>query len=53
MPAKKIKLAEIHRTPLIRETAREIGGNNDRAWVGRAFEQVVRASEPKKKSVER
>jgi hypothetical protein len=53
VPAKKIKLADINRTSRIRETAREIGAVNDCAWFGRAFEQVVRASEPKKKSVER
>jgi hypothetical protein len=53
VPAKKTKLSGIHRTPGIRETAREIGGDDDRASFGRAFEQVVRASEPKKKSVER
>ena len=48
MPAKKTKLSDINRTPHIRETAREIGGDNDRASFGRAFEQVVRASEPTK-----
>jgi hypothetical protein len=52
VPAKKIKLAD-NRTPRIRETAREIGADNDHASFGRAFEQVVLASEPKKKSVER
>jgi hypothetical protein len=42
VPAKKTKLSGINRTPRIRETAREIGGDNDRASFGRAFEQVVR-----------
>jgi hypothetical protein len=53
VPAQKIKLADINRTSRIRETAREVGAVNDRASFGRAFKQVVRASEPKKKSVER
>jgi hypothetical protein len=53
VPAKKTKLFDIRRTPRIRETAREIGGDNDRASFGRAFEQVIRASETKKKSVGR
>ena len=53
VPAKEIKLSDIERTPRIRETACEIGRDNDPASFGRAFEQVIRASEPKKNSVEK
>jgi hypothetical protein len=53
VPAKEIKLSDIECTPRIRETACEIGRDNDPALFGRAFEQVIRASEPKKNSVEK
>jgi hypothetical protein len=42
MPAKKTNLTDAERAKRIRETAREIGTDNDPASFDRAFEKVVR-----------
>jgi hypothetical protein len=42
MPAKKTKLSNAERAKRIRETAREIGTDNDPASFERAFEKVVK-----------
>jgi hypothetical protein len=42
MPAKKTKLTDAERAKRIRETAREIGTDNDPASFDRAFKKVVR-----------
>jgi hypothetical protein len=44
MPAKKTKLTDAERAKRIRETAREIGTDNDPASFDRAFEKVVKQS---------
>jgi hypothetical protein len=41
MPAKKTQLLDSERAKRIRETAREVGTNNDPASFDRAFEKVV------------
>jgi hypothetical protein len=41
MPAKKAKLTDAERAKRIRETAREVGTDNDPASFERAFEKVV------------
>jgi hypothetical protein len=42
MPAKKTKLTDAERAKRIRETAREIGTDNDPESLERAFKKVVR-----------
>jgi hypothetical protein len=42
MPSKKTKLTDAERAKRIRETAREIGTDNDPESLERAFEKVVR-----------
>jgi hypothetical protein len=42
MPAKKTKLTDVERAKRIRETAREIGTDNDPESLERAFKKVVR-----------
>jgi hypothetical protein len=42
MPAKKTTLTDTERTKRIRETAREIGTDNDPEALERAFKKVVR-----------
>ena len=42
MPAKKTNLTDAERAKRIRETAREIGTDNDPQSLERAFEKVVR-----------
>jgi hypothetical protein len=42
MPAKKTNLTDAERAKRIRETAREIGTDNDPQSLERAFETVVR-----------
>lgn len=44
MPAKKTSLTDAERAKRIRETAREIGTDNDPASFDRAFKKVVRAA---------
>lgn len=44
MPAKKTTLTDAERAKRIRETAREIGTDNDPDSFDRAFEKVVRPS---------
>ena len=42
MPAKKTKLTDTERAKRIRETARELGTDNDPESLERAFKKVVR-----------
>jgi hypothetical protein len=42
MPAKKTKLTDAERAKRIRETARDIGTDNDPASLERAFKKVIR-----------
>jgi hypothetical protein len=42
MPAKKTKLTDAERAKRIRETAREIGTDNDPKSLERAFDKIVR-----------
>jgi hypothetical protein len=42
MPAKKTKLTDAERAKRIRETAREIGTDNDPESLERAFKKIVR-----------
>ena len=50
MPKKKKTLSDAERAKRIRETAREIGTDNDPASFDRAFEKVVRAPRQAEKS---
>jgi Domain of unknown function (DUF4411) len=47
MPAKKTKLTDAERAKRIRETAREIGTDNDPESMERAFKKVVARHKPK------
>jgi hypothetical protein len=49
MPAKKSKLTDEERAKRIRETAREIGTDNDPAAFERAFGKVVQSSKQPEK----
>ena len=51
MPRKKTTLTDAERAKRIRETAREIGTDNDPASFDRAFKKVVRPAETPAKSV--
>jgi hypothetical protein len=53
VPAKRKRLSNFERIRRIRETACEIGPNDDPAWFGRVFEQVARPSEPIEESAEK
>jgi hypothetical protein len=46
MPAKKTKMTDAERAKRIRETAREIGTDNDPKSLERAFKQVVVRHKP-------
>ena len=50
MPAKKATLTDAVRAKRIRETAREIGTDNDPASFERAFTKVVQPTRPMAKS---
>ena len=43
MPAKKTTLTDAERAKRIRETAREVGADNDPASFDRAFEKVIQS----------
>jgi hypothetical protein len=47
MPAKKTTLTDAERAKRIRETAREIGTDNDPESLERAFKKVVRPKDPR------
>ena len=47
MPVKKTTLTDVERAKRIRETAREIGTDNDPASFDRAFEKIVRPKDPR------
>jgi hypothetical protein len=47
MPAKKTKLTDAERAKRIRETAREIGTDNEPESLERAFKKVVRPKDPR------
>jgi hypothetical protein len=49
VPAKQTKLTDIERAKRIRETAREIGTDNDPKSLERAFDKVVRPKESARK----
>jgi len=49
MPAKKSRLTDAERAERIRETAREVGTDNDPASFERAFRAVVHAPKPVEK----
>lgn len=51
MPAKKTNLTDAERARRIRETAREIGTDNDPASFDRAFKKVVRPATAQAKPV--
>jgi hypothetical protein len=53
MPAKKTKLTDAERAKRIRETAREIGTDNDPKSLERAFDKVVRPKSTQAKSTAR
>lgn len=46
MPAKKTKLTDEERAKRIRETAREIGTDNDPKSLERAFKKIIRPKDP-------
>jgi hypothetical protein len=50
MPAKKTKLTDAERAKRIRETAREIGTDNDPESLERAFKKVVRPKDANQES---
>ena len=50
MPAKRTILTDAERAKRIRETAREIGTDNDPASFDRAFERVVKPHQEPEKS---
>jgi len=47
MPAKKTKLTDVERAKRVRETAREIGTDNDPESLERAFKKVVHPKDPR------